>query len=125
MKFLAIFLFGFDVRHLRRFDQRKRRIRELLPDGEVFRRNGEPPEGEHVAARLGYPPDLPPCEFIDDQSRLPSEGCNGVGPRAKVFGFVPPPSSPSLIRNSKASSCNANVANASFRLFSSSARAAS
>jgi hypothetical protein len=90
MKLLAGFLFGLAFRHLGRFDQRKGRIRELLPDGEVFRRNGKPAECEHVAARLGYLSDLPPSEFIDDQSIRPCEGCNVVA-RAKVFWLCPAP----------------------------------
>src|SRR6266576_3310574 len=49
----------------RRPDQRKRRVRKLLPDSKIFRRNGEPPEPEHVSARLGYSPDLLPCDPLD------------------------------------------------------------
>ena len=54
----------------------------------------------------------PPFEFIDGQSFRPCKGCDDVGPHAQVgaqavmpvVGFLPPLSSPSLIRNSKASS---------------------
>jgi hypothetical protein len=58
------------VRRRRRPDQRKRRIRELLPDRQIFRRNREPPEPEHVSARLGHSARLLPCDFID-QSFFP------------------------------------------------------
>src|SRR5450631_2209996 len=61
----------------RRPDQRKRGIRELLPDRQIFRRNREPPEPEHVSARLGHSARLLPCDFID-QSFFPSEIRNGV-----------------------------------------------
>src|SRR6266700_1697200 len=49
----------------RRPDQRKRRVRKLLPDSNIFRRNREPPEPEHVSARFGYSPDLSPCDLLD------------------------------------------------------------
>src|SRR6266849_3695292 len=49
-------------------DQRKRRIRELLPDRQIFRRNREPPEPEHVPARLGHSAHLLPSDFIDQSS---------------------------------------------------------
>src|SRR6266852_5987572 len=49
----------------RRPDQRKRRVRKLLPDSKIFRCNREPPEPEHVSARFGHSPDLSPCDLLD------------------------------------------------------------
>src|SRR6267154_2560069 len=49
----------------RRPDQRKRRVRKLLPDSKIFRSNREPPESEHVSARFGHSPDLSPCDLLD------------------------------------------------------------
>ena len=63
------------VRRRRRPDQRKRRIRELLPDRQIFRGNREPTEPEHVSARFGHSAGLLPCDFID-QSFFPSEVSN-------------------------------------------------
>src|SRR5882672_10098668 len=56
----TIFL-GFGARP----DQRKRRVRKLLPDSKICRRNREPPEPEHVSARFGHSPDLLPCDLLD------------------------------------------------------------
>jgi hypothetical protein len=69
MKFFAGFFFG--VRRCRGFDQREGRIRELLPDREILRRNREPSECEHVSARFGHTSGLLPRDFIDDQSFCP------------------------------------------------------
>ena len=55
------------------FDERKCRVRELLPDSKVFRGHCEPAECEHVSARFGHSARLLPCDFIDHQSFLPSE----------------------------------------------------
>src|SRR5450631_330505 len=60
------------VRPRGRPDQRKRRIRELLPDRQILRGNREPTEPEHVSARFGHSAGLLPCDFID-QSFFPSE----------------------------------------------------
>src|ERR1700758_3100590 len=57
----------------RRFDQRKCRVREFLPDSKIIRRNREPPEPEHVTSGFGYVSDLLPGDFIDRQSFCPSE----------------------------------------------------
>jgi hypothetical protein len=65
MKFLS----GF--RRDRRFDEHKRRIRELIPDSKIFRRNSEPSESEHVSARFGHQSHLLPGNFIDHQSLVP------------------------------------------------------
>jgi hypothetical protein len=47
-------------------DERERRVRVLLPDREIFRRDGEPAEPEHIAARFGHASGLLPCDFIGD-----------------------------------------------------------
>src|ERR1700722_1985461 len=60
----------------RGFDERKHRIRELLPDSKIIRRNREPPESEHVTSRLGHVSHLLPGDFIDRQSFCPSERPN-------------------------------------------------
>src|SRR5229473_4918872 len=51
----------------RHFDERKGSVRELLPDGQIFRRHGEPPEPEHVPARFGHASGLLPCDLVGDQ----------------------------------------------------------
>ena len=61
MKFVAI------VGRRRHFDERKGCVRELLPNGQILRRNGKPAEPEHVAARFGHTPGLLPCDLIGDQ----------------------------------------------------------
>src|SRR5579872_594187 len=104
----------------RGLDQRKQRIRELLPDREVLRRDGEPAEPEHVTARFGHVPHLQPCDFIDGQSRDPSESyplrAHGRSRAAQLRARAGPTvSNTSCVRTSKASSCNANVASAIFR----------
>src|SRR5260370_8839654 len=125
MKFLAGLLCG--VRRCRRADKRKRRIRELLPDSKIFRRNCEPPEREHVSARFGHAPRLLRYDLIDDQSFSPLKPATGIGGGAGIPGLLSALSALPLARifNSKASSCRANVASASLRLFNSSARASS
>jgi hypothetical protein len=47
------------------FDECENRIRELLPDSQIVRRNREPPEPEHVTSRLGYVSHLLPGNFVD------------------------------------------------------------
>jgi hypothetical protein len=112
--------------HGRRFDERKHRIRELLPDSKIIRRNREPPEPEHVTARLGYVSHLLPGDFIDRQSFCPSEGRKQpLSLRGTGFPGLLIMRSPLCVRISKASSCKTNVASASLRLFSSSIRASS
>src|ERR1700761_7530444 len=59
--------------HWRSFDQCKCRVRELLPDRQIIRRNREPPEPEYVPSRLGYMSHLLPGDFIDRHSFCPSE----------------------------------------------------
>jgi hypothetical protein len=51
----------------RGFDKREYRIRELLPNGKVRRRDREPSESEQVSARLGYVSHLLPTNFGDPQ----------------------------------------------------------
>jgi len=69
-KFLA------GIRRCCRLNQRKRRVREPLPDRKVFRRNREPTECEHVPARFGHVSRLLPSDLIDHRSVFPSEPCN-------------------------------------------------
>jgi len=102
--------------------QRECRVGKLLPDRKVFRRNGEPAEGEHVPARLGHASHLLPTDPID-QLFLPLGPATPSGRATAVRGSMPAASKPSRARNSKASSCKAKVARASFKLSSSSARA--
>src|SRR5260370_38059807 len=122
MKFLAGLLCG--VRRCRRADERKRRIRELLPDSKIFRRNCEPPEREHVSARFGHAPRLLPYDLIDDQSFSPLKPATGIGGGAGISGPLSALSALPLARpfNLKASSYRANLASDSLKLFNSSAR---
>jgi len=103
----------------------------LFPDGEVVCGDGKPAKSEHIAARLGHMPHLLPSDFVDHQSGHPSGGPRSLrcaGPPLTV-GFSVTGSSTasktSCVRSSKASSCNANVASASFRWPSSSMRRSS
>src|SRR5260370_1223704 len=125
MKFLAGWLSG--VRGCSLMDARNRRIRDVLPDSKIFRRNCEPPEREHVSARFGHAPRLLPYDLIDDQSFSPLKPATGIGGGAGIPGLLSALSALPLARifNSKASSCRANVASASLRLFNSSARTSS
>jgi hypothetical protein len=66
------------IRRRRRLDERKRRIRELLPDSKVLRRNREPTECEHVSARFGHVSRFLPSDLIDHRSFFPSQGCNRI-----------------------------------------------
>jgi hypothetical protein len=61
MKFVSGFF-----RH--RLDERERRVRKLLPDGEIFRCYREPAKRKHVSAGFSHFPNLLPCYFIDAQS---------------------------------------------------------
>jgi hypothetical protein len=56
-----------NVRDRRGFDQGKRRIRELLPDREIFWRDCKPAESQHVPAGLCHSPGQLPCDLIDAQ----------------------------------------------------------
>src|SRR4030088_923828 len=110
MEFFAGFFFG--VRRCRGFDQREGRIRELLPDREILRRNREPSECEHVSARFGHASGLLPRDFIDHQSFCPlwspslepKSGGQVWGPspasgdRTSISRLMPALSSPPLVR---------------------------
>jgi len=103
----------------------------LFPDGEIVCGYGKPAKSEHIAARLGHMPHLLPSDLIDHRSGHPSGGPRSLrcaGPPLTA-GFSVTGSSTasktSCVRSSKASSCNANVASASFRWPSSSVRRSS
>src|SRR5260370_40863444 len=86
MKFLAGLLCG--VRRCRRADERKRRIRELLPDSKIFRRNCEPPEREHVSSRFGHAPRLLLYDLIDGQAFSPLKPSTGIDGGAGIPGLL-------------------------------------
>jgi hypothetical protein len=52
----------------RRFVERERGQRELLPHRKLGRGNRQPAELEHVAARFGHASDLGPIDLVDRQS---------------------------------------------------------
>jgi|GraSoiStandDraft_5_1057265.scaffolds.fasta_scaffold69844_2 hypothetical protein len=109
----------------RGLDQREDRVRELVQNGQVGRRNREPSEPKHVSARFSYVTDLLPTELGDPQSRFPSAHGHGSGERTRTPAIRPLVNRARLIRISNASSCIAKVANATFRLSSSRIRACS
>jgi hypothetical protein len=82
MKFLCIICRG------RLLDQRKHRIRELLPDRKIIRRNREPSESEHVTSGLGDMSHLLPCDFIDHQSIVLPAPATAIGPRHGLPRFA-------------------------------------
>src|SRR5206468_2350815 len=69
----AKFLAG--IRCCCRLNERKGRIRELLPDRKVFCRNRQPTECEHVSARFGHVSCFLPSDLIDHRSVFPSDAC--------------------------------------------------
>ena len=84
----------------RRFDQRKRRVRELLPDGKIFRRNREPPN-LNMYRPGSVTPRLAAMILLTANHYFPFSILSAGGQLCRQ-----------RIRSSKARRCKANVASA-------------